>query len=94
MADHLNVDPEVLHSIATSIDDASIRVDGASLPGSVDGGIASADIALLLSALSQDLGTIAGGMDAMARGVLESRKLYLDRDAEAAEAIFREGGGG
>lgn len=94
MADHLDVDPEVLHSIATSIDDASIRVDGASLPGSVDGGIASADIALLLSALSQDLGTIAGGMDAMARGVLESRRLYLDRDAEAAEAIFCAGGSG
>lgn len=93
MAEHLDVDPEILRSIGESFDEASLAVDVLRLPEGVDGGIASADIALLVSALSLDLGTIAGGMDAMSQAVLESRRLYLECDAEAAENIFLAGGG-
>ena len=94
MADHLDVDPAVLSEIAVSFDDRSRDVDEAVLPDGVDAGIATADVLLLLGDLSSDLGEIAGGMAAMSVQLSDSRQLYLDADADAAEAVFLAGGGG
>ncbi|WP_010541279.1 hypothetical protein [Dietzia alimentaria] len=94
MADHLDVDPAVLSEIAVSFDDRSRDVDEAVLPDGVDAGIATADVLLLLGDLSADLGEIAGGMAAMSVQLSDSRQLYLDADADAAEAVFLAGGGG
>lgn len=93
MAEHLDVDPAVLEGISRSFDDESLAVDQLTLPGDVDGGIASADILLLLAELSLDIGSIAGGMHTMALQLSETRRLYVESDAEAAEAIFLAGGG-
>lgn len=93
MADHLDVAPEVLRGIAAGFDDRSREVDELTLPAGVDGGLASADILLLVAEVSADLGQLAGGLEAMSRKVLDSRQLYLDSDAAAAEALFLAGGG-
>ena len=94
MADRLDVDPAVLSEIAVSFDDRSRDVGEAVLPDGVDAGIATADVLLLLGDLSADLGEIAGGMAAMSVQLSDSRQLYLDADADAAEAVFLAGGGG
>ena len=94
MADHLDVDPAVLSEIAVSFDDRSRDVDEAVLPDGVDAGIATADVLLLFGDLSADLGEIAGGMAAMSVQLSDSRQLYLDADADSAEAVFLAGGGG
>lgn len=93
MADHLDVDTEVLRTIASGFDETSRRVDELSLPAGVDGGIATADVLVLLSDLSLDLADIAGGMDAMSQQLLDTRQLYLQSDEDAAEGIFLAGGG-
>lgn len=94
MADHLDVSPEVLQGIAGAFDDRSREVDELTLPGTVDGGIASGDILVLLADLSLDLADIAGGMGAMSQQLIETRKLYINQDEDAAEALFMVGGAG
>ena len=94
MADHLDVDPAVLSEISVSFDETSLQADEAVLPDGADAGIATADVLLLLGDLSADLGEIAGGMQAMSVQLSDSRQLYLDSDAAAAEAVFLAGGGG
>ncbi|WP_010541283.1 hypothetical protein [Dietzia alimentaria] len=92
MADHLDVDPAVLSEIAVSLDEASLQVDELSLPGGVDGGIASGDIFALLADVSLDLAEIAGGLEAMSQQLSETQRLYIERDEDAAEALFLAGG--
>lgn len=92
MAEHLDVNTDVLRTIARSFDDTSRQIDELSLPGGVDGGIASGDILALLADVSLDLADIAEGMDGMAQHLFDTRSLYIDRDEEAAEAIFMAGG--
>lgn len=94
MAGQLDVEPEVLRSIADSFDGVSRHVDELSLPDGVDGGIATADILLLLADLATDLGSIAGDMQSMSHRLAQTRTLYLESDADAAEAIFLAGSGG
>lgn len=94
MADRVDVDPEVLAEISTSFDERSREVDEVVVPEGVDAGVATADVLLMLAELSSDLGEIAGGMAAMAVQVGNSRRLYLEADDEAAEALFLAGGGG
>lgn len=93
MADHLDVVPKVLEHISRTFDDRSQTVEGLTLPSDVDGGRASADILLLLSEVSADLSSMSGGMFAMSAQLSESRRLYIETDVEAAEAIFLTGGG-
>ena len=58
----------------------------------VDGGIASGDIFALLADVSLDLAEIAGGLEAMSQQLSETQRLYIERDEDAAEALFLAGG--
>ena len=92
MAEHLDVNTDVLHGIAGRFDVASHEVDELSLPDAVDGGIASGDIHLLLADVSLDLAELAGGLDAMSQLLLDTQQLYLDRDEHAAETLIMVAG--
>lgn len=87
MAENLDVNPDVLRTIAGSFDATSGEVDELSLPGGVDGGIASGDILVLLADVSVDLAEIAGGLDVMSQQLLETRQRYISCDEGSAEVI-------
>lgn len=91
MADHLDVDTDVLNAIGNSLDDVSELVEVVSIPHSVDGGKAGPEIELFIADLLIDLSSLASGTHAMSLRLHETRQLYIDRDIEAAEALFLPG---